>query len=214
MVDGDIPLKVLPVTRSDEFGDLIVAFNKLFTQIESSKAALEGQAHTDYLTGLANRRYFMKLAQNEFARSKRFGKSVTVCMLDLDHFKQVNDTYGHKTGDIVLKSVASLLRGTLREVDIVGRVGGEEFACVLPETDRADAVEVMERLRALISRSPVDTRDGTSIAVTISIGIAHRDYIAGETFEELLQWADEALYEAKKARNTVSVAKVRNDPQP
>ncbi len=206
MVDGDIPIKVLPVTRSDEFGDLIVAFNKLFTQIESGKAALEGQAHTDYLTGLANRRYFMKLAENELARSKRFNNSLTVCMLDLDHFKRVNDTYGHKAGDIVLTRVASLLRRTLREVDIVGRFGGEEFACVLPETDCAGALEVMERLRALISQSPVDIGDGTSVSVTISIGIARRDGADGQTIEELLQLADQALYEAKKVRNRVSVA--------
>jgi diguanylate cyclase len=168
---------------------------------------LEQLAQTDFLTGLPNRRYFMTLAEQELSRTIRYGGPLAVLMMDIDHFKKINDTYGHKMGDIVLQTLADLYRGALRNIDIVGRIGGEEFAAVLPQTDGKSALELAERLRQIIAQAEVPLEHGVPIHFTMSIGVA--SYVgASSNIDTLLSRADEALYEAKNSgRNKVCAYK-------
>jgi GGDEF domain-containing protein len=122
--------------QAEDTERIAFAANLAAVAIENRTAQedLERHAYTDYLTGLANRRHFLEQAESELTRTMRYGRELSLLMLDLDHFKQVNDTYGHKVGDLVLKKLSELCRAALRDVDIVGRMGGEEFAVLLPET--------------------------------------------------------------------------------
>ncbi|MBR9884580.1 MAG: diguanylate cyclase [Oceanospirillales bacterium] len=167
---------------------------------------LESRAYYDYLTGLANRRFFFMQAENELARVERYGGELSVIMLDLDHFKRINDSYGHKVGDTVLKKLAELCLKVLREVDMVGRIGGEEFAILLPQTDKARALEVAERLRQSITDARMPTVKGVTIQFTASFGVST---LAGRAvaLDTLLNEADQALYIAKRGgRNRVEAA--------
>lgn len=163
---------------------------------------LETQAHTDPLTGLANRRHFFESADAELARSRRYEAPLSLLMLDIDHFKEVNDAHGHRAGDRVLQKLAQTCLEVLRNVDVVGRVGGEEFAILLPETAREGAVEVAERLRAAVEAAEVVREEGVPIRVTVSIGAAT---LAGNAnLDTLMSQADDALYDAKhRGRNRV-----------
>lgn len=167
---------------------------------------LVAMAHTDSLTGLANRGHFLGLAKQELARSLRYNKPLSVLMLDADLFKSINDRYGHTVGDTALMKLADVCRETLRAVDLVGRLGGEEFAVLLPETDHAMAVEVADRLRKAIADSRVPLERGLPLKFTVSIGVASlasRD----DNLDVLLNKADTALYEAKNSgRNKVCTA--------
>ncbi len=167
------------------------------TTLKNAEVALERLARTDSLTGLPNRRYFLERAEQELSRSTRYGGPLSILMIDIDHFKAVNDTYGHTTGDLVLQKVAAICRQTLRDIDVVGRLGGEEFAVALPQTDSRQANEVAERLRQCIADTPVSLEHGLPIRVTISIGITT---LAGTdtNIDKLLSQADEALYRAKR----------------
>ncbi len=164
---------------------------------------LQRQARLDYLTGLPNRRSFMDRGEAELSRASRYDKPLSILMLDIDHFKQINDTYGHQAGDIVLKSLAMTIQEVLRNVDIIGRLGGEEFAAVLPETGIEKAAEVAERLREVIAAGEVTLRDGAHIHFTASIGLAA--YIdKASNIDMLLNEADKALYRAKQSgRNRI-----------
>jgi diguanylate cyclase (GGDEF)-like protein len=167
---------------------------------------LERQARTDALTNLINRRYFLELAESELARSQRYGNPLSMLMLDIDFFKQVNDTYGHKTGDMVLQNLAEICRNSMREVDIIGRLGGEEFAVLLPQTDRNRALEAADRLRLSIADAVLTSASGSPLKLTVSIGVTT---LTGEnsSVDLLLSQADQALYRAKEAgRNSVAVA--------
>lgn len=183
------------------------AANLAAIAIENSQARdeLERQAHSDYLTGLENRRHFLSQAENELARTLRYGRELSVMMLDVDHFKQVNDTYGHKVGDLVLKRLAELCRATLRDVDIVGRIGGEEFAVLLPETSSEHAKEAAERLCAEIASAQVKLDSGLPLRFTASFGVTtlcEND----ANIDILLDQADQALYRAKEeGRNRVCI---------
>ncbi|MCQ8102768.1 diguanylate cyclase [Methylomonas sp. SURF-2] len=159
-------------------------------------AELEHQAHTDFLTELANRRRFIELATTEVARAQRYRTSVSLIMFDIDHFKAVNDRYGHKTGDNVLHKLAATVRQTLRDVDIAGRLGGEEFAVMLPETGAKAAWDAAERLRLAIAGTEMQAESAERFHVTISMGIATLTDAACD-IETLLKNADEALYTAK-----------------
>jgi len=167
---------------------------------------LERQAQQDYLTGLYNRRFFLEQGEMELARTQRYDKELSLFMLDIDHFKAINDTYGHATGDIVLQTLSHILRETLRSVDIIGRWGGEEFAILLPETDAQEAAEIAERLREVIDHAKVTLTTGLLLHFTVSIGIATlKDKDAN--IDILLNNADEALYQAKATgRNKVCLA--------
>lgn len=164
---------------------------------------LTSQAHVDYLTGVFNRRYFMERAEQEMHRSKRYGSTLSLFMLDIDHFKQINDRYGHKVGDLVLVTLAKLCRAALRDVDILGRMGGEEFAVLLPETDPATAYEVAQRLRLQVAAAQVPLEGGLPVQIHVSIGVSFMT--SGEdNIDVLLHKADTALYAAKNSgRNRV-----------
>ena len=162
---------------------------------------LELLATLDPLTNLYNRRHFMDLAQREFKRAVRYHHALTALLLDFDHFKQINDQFGHAGGDEVLVAATTHIRSVLRQVDIIGRYGGEEFVAILPETPSAGGLLAGERIRQEIAAQPIKTEVGL-ISVTVSIGIASipkEDQVHPITLETLLKQADEALYVAKRA---------------
>ena len=162
-------------------------------------------ATTDGLTGLSNRRSLFELADRAFAAARRYDRPLSGVMFDIDHFKRVNDTYGHGVGDEVLREIARRCESGVREVDILGRYGGEEFVAILPETGLEGALGVAERLRRSVDRTPIYTSAGP-IPVTISAGVAEHDE-ASRTLQQLLEAADAALYEAKDSgRNRVRSA--------
>ncbi|MBI3517229.1 MAG: GGDEF domain-containing protein [Proteobacteria bacterium] len=174
----------------------------LSAQVTPLASRLRRMATLDGLTGVLNRATYMRMSEHELAGAKRRRQPVSVVMLDADHFKRVNDTYGHDVGDEVLKVLSATCRSALRAVDVVGRLGGEEFAIVLPETDGTIAFQVAEKIRRRIGDHPIATAAG-ALRVTVSIGVATLDP-AMTTFKDLLKVADAALYAAKKSgRNRV-----------
>jgi diguanylate cyclase (GGDEF)-like protein len=183
----------------------MVGTNEDITEHRALLDRLEQQANQDYLTGLSNRRHFMVQGEMELARVQRYGEALSAFMLDIDHFKKINDTHGHKAGDIVLQKLGQLLRETLRTVDIIGRIGGEEFAILLPETDLGEASEIAERLREIIAGSEVILEAGLPLHFTVSIGVASLKEKEAN-LDILLSLADKALYQAKESgRNRVCV---------
>lgn len=190
---------------NDEVGRLSQRFNDLLTDLESNEAQLLALATTDFLTGLANRRSFMEKMQHELARLQRAPEQgATILMLDLDHFKRVNDTYGHATGDAVLRHVAQLMRDNVRKIDLCGRLGGEEFAILLPYTHLNAAQNFAERLRAVVANTPTRLQ-GETIPITISIGLSTIEPTDALP-DHALARADEALYRAKAlGRNRVEL---------
>jgi diguanylate cyclase (GGDEF)-like protein/PAS domain S-box-containing protein len=166
------------------------------TDRKKLQAQLTTQAHSDYLTGLNNRRYFVELSEKELERVRRYNKPLSLLMLDIDNFKHVNDTYGHSIGDVVLKRLAEICMNTVREIDIAGRLGGEEFGIVLPETKIDDAMEVAERLRKAIEVEKIKIDQQAAFNFTISIGVAS---LTGShnSLDDLMISADNALYAAK-----------------
>jgi len=168
-------------------------------------AASEFQATHDPLTGLWNRRAILEILHRELDRSRREEVPLGLIMLDLDHFKKVNDRYGHLTGDEVLHKVAGFMVASLRSYDSAGRYGGEEFLMVLPGCDARDAKAIAERLRLLSASNPVATSEG-SFVVTLSLGVATTDGSKDCGMGSLIKAADEALYRAKdQGRNRVEV---------
>lgn len=160
-------------------------------------------ASTDCLTGALSRRAFIEQARGDLSRADRHGGPLSCIVLDIDHFKAINDTFGHAVGDLVLQRIAAVCKDELRAGDYLGRVGGEEFAVMLPETPLAGAVEVAERLREAVETELI-THAGKRIAVTASIGVAgHTRFTTG--IAELLHHADTAMYDAKMdGRNQVA----------
>ena len=170
------------------------------------QAKLQSQVQVDFLTGLATRRHFMAQASEEIARARRYGLQLSLCMLDLDRFKTVNDTYGHKAGDKVLKRFSEICLASLREIDIAGRLGGEEFAILFPETGLDQVQLVVERLRERLANERVPLDDGVVLQFTVSIGVALLE-ASDEGLDSLMARADRALYAAKHGgRNRVCVA--------
>lgn len=161
-------------------------------------------AITDELTGLFNRRHFFELGFREFERAQRYNRPLSAIMLDIDHFKQVNDRFGHVTGDQVLRAVAQRCQETLRDIDILGRYGGEEFAVLLPETDLDEGFLVAERLRLNVAGAPFSTSQET-VQITISLGVARATPRVPD-LQTLLEHADAAMYAAKQSgRNRAMV---------
>lgn len=158
----------------------------------------------DELTGLYNLRYFRNLLQSEMQRCKRSGIPLSLVIVDIDHFKQVNDTHGHESGNIALQEVARLIREGFRSSDIVCRYGGEEFVVVLPETQLPVAVEVAERIRLSIEASVIDLADGTELDLTASMGAHVFNHTDNLSIEDFVDLADRHLYEAKQSgRNCI-----------
>lgn len=168
-------------------------------------AELQRIATTDSLTGLWNRRHLLERLEAETGRSRRNGRPLCLAILDVDHFKRVNDLHGHPAGDEVLRTLARRIKDAVRLSDVVGRMGGEEFAILMPETDRAQARLVCERLGRMVARTPVRLPSGAELIVTLSTGIA---LMAGEEeSDRLISRADSALYDAKAGgRNRVKLA--------
>lgn len=170
-------------------------------QASHKTTILQSLATTDMLTGLINRRYFDRRLAEEMARSKRHKSRLSLALFDIDHFKSINDTYGHTIGDRILKELGELITQNTRECDIPARYGGEEFALILPETTQIEAFDLLERLRQLIE-SHTFNRDGIPISVTVSIGIAQFDSEFSQN--EFIDQADASLYKAKRTgRNKV-----------
>jgi diguanylate cyclase (GGDEF)-like protein len=166
---------------------------------------VKAQAVTDELTGLANRRRFMEFVQLELKRAERFQSPLGLLLVDLDDFKLVNDRFGHGTGDEVLRALSDVFRESLRDVDLAARLGGEEFAVLLPETDYSGAAGVAERLRASLASLELQDPDGQGFGVTASFGVAV--YPEAQSVDELLRTADAALYRAKaEGKNRVALA--------
>ncbi|NYE27581.1 diguanylate cyclase (GGDEF)-like protein [Rhodanobacter sp. K2T2] len=182
--------------------EAIFIFRPLVDRVRRYAASLYELATRDSLTGLANRRHFMDVGNRELLLASRSGRPLSVAMLDLDHFKSVNDTYGHAVGDLVLKRFASLALATLRSSDIVGRIGGEEFALILREMSPFDASAVAEKLRVAAA---ADRSEGLPV-FTVSIGISVAN-ANDRSLDDVLRRADKALYAAKvEGRNRVAVA--------
>ncbi|MCK9387388.1 MAG: diguanylate cyclase [Sulfuritalea sp.] len=181
------------------------AFIRDITERKRAEAELREMATTDFLTGLANRRHFMARMTGEMARLQRLDNPhAAVLMLDLDHFKHVNDAHGHAAGDAMLKHFAALMRDELRKIDSVGRIGGEEFAIILPGANLDEAGVFAERLRQKVATTPL-TLDGQVISITVSIGIAAMRATDANADTALIR-ADEALYRAKEnGRNRVEL---------
>ncbi|CAN5716064.1 hypothetical protein BH10ACI4_BH10ACI4_37060 [soil metagenome] len=170
-------------------------------------SAVEATAGIDALTGCVNRRALMKLAAHEVLRSERSGMPLTVVAMDLDHFKHVNDTYGHSGGDAVLCALANLVKSRLRSVDVVARTGGEEFLLILPDTDAIVGTKVVEALRHAVQEMRTE-HEGRQIAITLSAGVT-QILPRPDTWTAMVSRADQALYAAKAAgRNIVTIDEV------
>ncbi len=171
--------------------------------LQNTLTSLADASNRDGLTGIYNRRFFEHTLSKEYSRAQRYGGTMSLVLLDLDHFKKVNDTHGHMAGDDVLRETAQRLTGCLRDTDILARYGGEEFAVILPETAQAGAMVVAERLRAAMAATPI-LYSTQSLAVTISVGVT--ELRAGIIrYEDLIKEADLSLYVSKdNGRNRVT----------
>jgi diguanylate cyclase (GGDEF)-like protein/PAS domain S-box-containing protein len=196
-------VSISPIIDSSGIITHFVAVNEDITarkqdeeKIQRLNAGLEQLAMTDYLTNLYNRRYFMQRGTEEFKRARRNNQPLALLMIDIDHFKKVNDIYGHEVGDMTLQQVAAVLKSSLREIDILGRMGGEEFAVLLPNISMREAAILAERVRKNIAGTPVEI-PGASLIITISIGVAVlTDELSG--IDNVLKNADVAMYQAKR----------------
>lgn len=208
----DTPIGVMNIVnkQSGRFNndDLQIALtmaNQAAVVIE--KARLYNLATIDGLTGLVVRRHFQSKMEEEFRRARRYNKPLSYLMTDIDHFKKFNDTYGHQTGDAVLREVAKIVRKSVRETDIAARYGGEEFCVILPETEPDGAVQFAERLRQSVEAATFIGAQGEELKVTISIGVSSIPYTNPETADDMIKLADDSLYVCKKnGRNRVELA--------
>ena len=194
---------------------LIIIFyfmvNRLAKKLAAAQETIARMAVTDELTRLYNRRYFHVSLDREISRSRRYARPISLLMMDIDHFKQVNDNFGHLVGDEVIAGVAGVLRQVTRVTDIAARYGGEEFAVILPETDRNKAFDCARKLRKKIEAKTFMVPDGRTIQVTVSVGVAslpaNETAVDADHADTLVNSADKALYEAKEdGRNRVAGA--------
>ncbi len=171
------------------------SWSRHLRQRQEREAEIRYLSYHDELTGLQNRRGFIEAAEEAVSRSIRYGRPLSALLLDVDHFKQVNDTYGHAAGDRVLSRLARVMSGEVRDCDVLGRLGGEEFGVLLPETGQQGALQLAERIRERVAEMVVDD-EGYRLWITVSIGVAGMDAGVGGV-DGLLRAADDALYTAK-----------------
>lgn len=201
-IEGRIPRLIK--LRNDDVGRLTDEVRALINTLEEKLNRLKGQAFSDTLTGLGNRRWLAEMVGSELARSRREQKSLSVIVLDIDHFKSINDAFGHDAGDKVLVAIAETMKRVLRPYDLVARLGGEEFCAFLPGTGLKEARQIAERLREAIATLQIETLLGRR--VTASFGV-HEGNILREHFKDMLRIADDYLYQAKGGgRNQVQTS--------
>jgi two-component system, cell cycle response regulator len=204
--EGDLSYRIALKTQ-DEIEQLANTINGMAAKLEQSQKALRELATIDGLTGVYNRREFNRRLTVEIERSRREGHPVSLLMVDIDHFKKLNDTYGHQSGDDALRHFSALLTKEVRPGDLPARYGGEEFAVILPNADRRDVFAVAERLRTLIAAQDIEIQNNQKVKVTASLGCATFP-VDAETEDSLMAQADAALYKAKQGgRNRVCLAK-------
>jgi diguanylate cyclase (GGDEF)-like protein/PAS domain S-box-containing protein len=192
----------------DENGELAyyAAIERDLTEHKKLQFELEDMARTDSLTRLANRQAFMERANSEFSRARRYSRSLSVIMIDIDHFKSINDQHGHAAGDEVLRQLGQHCSSRLRDSDFLGRIGGEEFALLLPDTSQDSAYHVAERMREQLSKTSIVLDNGITLGITASFGVAAMNQ-EDTDFNFVLQRADTAMYDAKHGgRNQVKTA--------
>ncbi|NDY95168.1 tetratricopeptide repeat-containing diguanylate cyclase [Wenzhouxiangella limi] len=179
------------------------------SELEQAVAEITDLARHDSLTGLFNRRALEELGQREVNRQQRHGEPLSVMLMDIDYFKSINDRFGHAVGDEVLQSLAALLRENLRDTDLVGRWGGEEFLCILPKTDLAEAEHSAHRIQSALEAAPIQTA-GDPVRLTVTCGIAAVD----TRLDQAIQRADQAMYRGKHEGRNVIVVAGRGAPDP
>jgi diguanylate cyclase (GGDEF)-like protein len=212
---GDLEVG-LPIYSRGEVGYMTEVFNNMVARLRQGReelaainktlreknTELEEISVTDALTGLYNRKHLMETLPHELARAQRYSHPFSVLMIDIDHFKKHNDTYGHLVGDRTLARMASIFTESVRSVDYVARYGGEEFLIMLPETSLEDALSAAERIRARVAKEAFGD-DGSKVRITVSIGVAGFPE-DGDTSESIIASADAVLYQAKqRGRNRV-----------
>lgn len=195
-------------TDADSNPQLLIGVNWDVTEEHNASEQLRILATTDTLTGIFNRRRFMELAEAEVDRCRRYSIPFTMVMFDVDRFKLVNDTWGHVVGDQVLQAITGIAAREVREVDVLGRLGGEEFAIALPHTGLDRGEQVAERVRRAVEEGRVVLKDGEEVRFTVSLGVAEYTVRDCRTVEDLLRRVDDALYRAKdNGRNRVELAR-------
>ncbi|MRR33977.1 diguanylate cyclase [bacterium] len=197
------------ITKPFDDGELVarvkvhLKIKRLQDELRRANELLLEVSHTDHLTGLYNRRYLMSVLEREFSRARRSGSFLSLLIIDIDHFKGINDRYGHQGGDLVLAEAASVFQRELRGYDTAVRFGGDEFVAVIPDASLPDAVTVAERMRRAIEESRFPGKMAP-VRITFSIGIAVHPADGIETVEDFIREADNALYRAKeKGRNRI-----------
>jgi diguanylate cyclase (GGDEF)-like protein len=187
----------LPVSYADEAGRLMADVQYAVEYLDSTIRSLEGLSGTDHLTGLYNRREAEKRLAEDVARAKRWGGVLTVCVVDVNQFKEVNDTYGHQAGDVCIRHVASVIRRNIRESDWLARWGGDEFVLALRDASPFASTElVLQRIVRDLKDSPVKLPQGDELVLTVTVGASR--YMGEEDLQGLLTKADEAMYAAKR----------------
>ncbi|MBB5392803.1 MULTISPECIES: diguanylate cyclase [unclassified Herbaspirillum] len=215
LADGKLGLEIPAARHDDEIGGMMRALrvlkerilerNSLAREREALISQLQTSSNTDFLTGLLNRRAFFSDGEQQMRAAQRYRRNLSVVLFDIDHFKRINDSYGHLSGDAVLRGVAQIAAQLLRKVDVLARYGGEEFIVLLPEADIGKAETVAQKLRAALEAKEFDLDGGQRISISASFGVAALG--AGHSLEQLIKLADTALYLAKeRGRNRVEVS--------
>jgi len=203
--DGKVPVEVRSRTIQLKGEAALVTAVRDITAHKQMETYLNSIANSDVLTGVGNRRYFLEVGKKEYLRSRRYAQPLSLLMMDIDKFKSINDTYGHDIGDLALKALAKICVDTLRTSDLFARLGGEEFAAILPSTGIEGAVQLAERLRANIEAMLTPSPKG-DIRFTVSMGVTQMQGNAEEDMDVMLNRADRGLYQAKEGgRNRVVV---------